>query len=56
MAKNNYSLISSLQLAKICGVSDFIEAAERTGSAKMKEVAATLTEESNPVLIICELK
>lgn len=34
----------------------FIECAERSTSAKMKEVAATLTEESNPVLIKAKLK
>ncbi len=34
----------------------FIECAGRSTSAKMKEVAATLTEESNPVLIKATLK
>ena len=35
---------------------DFIEYAEVSNSAKMKEVAATLTEESNPVLVVVTLK
>ena len=35
---------------------DFIEYAEISSSAKMKEVAASLTEESNPVLVIVTLK
>lgn len=35
---------------------DFIEYAEISNSAKMKEVAATLTEESNPVMVIVTLK
>jgi hypothetical protein len=34
----------------------FIEAAEKSNSPKMKEVAATLTEESNPVVVEVELK
>ena len=34
----------------------FIECAERSTSDKMKAVAATLTEESNPVLVIATLK
>ena len=52
----NPSAIADGKMYQIVEAADFIEAAERTGSAKMKEVAATLTEESNPVLIICELK
>ena len=35
---------------------DFIEFAEISSSAKMKEVSASLTEESNPVLVIVTLK
>ncbi|MBE6229770.1 MAG: hypothetical protein E7119_04165 [Bacteroidales bacterium] len=35
---------------------DFIEFAERSNSAKIKEVAAGITEESNPVLVIGTLK
>ena len=35
---------------------DFIEYAEISSSAKMKEVAATLTDESNPVMVIVTLK
>lgn len=34
----------------------FIECAERSNSAKMKAVAATLTDESNPVLVKAILK
>ncbi|MBR5856809.1 MAG: 6-bladed beta-propeller, partial [Bacteroidales bacterium] len=35
---------------------DFIEYAEISNSAKMKEVAATLTEESNPVMVVVMLR
>ena len=35
---------------------DFIEYAEISSSAKMKEVAATLTDESNPVMVVVTLK
>lgn len=34
----------------------FIEAAAKSSSAKMKEVAATLNEESNPVVVVATLK
>ena len=34
----------------------FMEFAEQSSSAKMKEVAATLNEDSNPVLVIVKLK
>ena len=34
----------------------FIESAERSTSDKMKEVAATLTEDSNPILVKAILK
>ncbi len=34
----------------------FMDAAELSNSARMKEVAATLTEESNPVLVVATLK
>lgn len=35
---------------------DFIDIAQRSNSSKIKEVAAELTEESNPVLVIATLK
>ena len=35
---------------------DFIEYAQKSNSQKMKEVAATLTEESNPVMVVATLK
>ena len=34
----------------------FIEAAAKSNSQKMKQVAATLTEESNPVIVVATLK
>ena len=42
-----YQLVSSIK---------FMDAADACGSAKMKAVAATLTEESNPVLVVATLK
>ena len=42
-----YQLVSAIK---------FIDAANASNSAKMKEVAATLTEESNPVLVVATLK
>ena len=42
-----YQLVSAIK---------FMDAAQACGSAKMKEVAATLTEESNPVLVVATLK
>ena len=35
---------------------DFIEYAQKSNSQKMKQVAATLTEESNPVVVVATLK
>ena len=35
---------------------DFIEYAQKSNSQKMKQVAATLTEESNPVMVVATLK
>jgi len=35
---------------------DFIEYAQKGNSQKMKQVAATLTEESNPVMVVATLK
>ena len=35
---------------------DFIDYAEKSGSEEMKRVAATLNEESNPVLVMATLK
>ena len=34
----------------------FIKEAEKSNSQKMKDVAATLTEESNPVIVVATLK
>ena len=34
----------------------FIEEAEKSNSQKMKDVAATLTDESNPVIVVATLK
>ena len=38
------------------GATDFISYAEKSNSPKMKEAAAKLTEDSNPVLIVVTLK
>ena len=43
-------------LYKFVDAADFIKMASVSSSAKMKEIAATLTEESNPVLVKVELK
>ncbi len=42
-----YQLVDAIQ---------FMDIAEKSSSQKMKEVAATLTEESNPVLVVATLK
>ena len=42
-----YQLVDAIQ---------FLDIAEKSSSQKMKEVAATLTEESNPVLVVVTLK
>ena len=43
-------------LYKFVDAADFIKMASVSSSVKMKEIAATLTEESNPVLVKVELK
>ena len=50
------SAIANGKMYQIVDAADFIDAAELTESEKMMDVAATLTEESNPVLIVCTLK
>ncbi|MBE6229994.1 MAG: 6-bladed beta-propeller [Bacteroidales bacterium] len=50
------SAIANGKMYQIVDAADFIDAAEMTESKKMMEVAATITEESNPVLIVCTLK
>ncbi len=47
---------SNGKLYQIVNAIDFMDAAENSGSEEMKKVAATLTEESNPVLIAATLK
>ena len=47
---------SNGKLYQIVSAIDFIDAAEMSNSAEMKKVAANLTEESNPVLIVATLK
>ena len=44
------------KLYQVIEAIDFIDFADRSNSAKMKAVAATLTEESNPVLVVATLK
>lgn len=41
---------------QIIDATDFIDYAEKSSSAKMKAVAAELTEESNPVIVVATLK
>ncbi len=48
--------IDGNRLYQTINADDFIEIAAASNSAKMKEVAATLTEESNPVLVVVALK
>ena len=43
-------------LYRFVEASDFIEMASKSTSSKMKEVAATITEESNPILVKVTLK
>ncbi|MBR4882460.1 MAG: hypothetical protein IKU18_01140, partial [Bacteroidales bacterium] len=47
---------SNGKLYQIVNAIDFMDAAENSSSEEMKKVAATLTEESNPVLIAATLK
>ena len=44
------------KMYQIIDAIDFIEMAEKSTSARMKEVAAQLTEESNPVVVEVTLK
>ena len=44
------------KLYKFVSAQEFIFMASKSSSAKMKEVAAKLTEESNPVLVVVTLK
>ena len=44
------------KLYQVIEAIDFIDFADRSNSAKMKAVAETLTEESNPVLVVATLK
>ena len=44
------------KMYQMLDATDFISYAEKSNSLKMKETAAKLTEESNPVLIVATLK
>ena len=44
------------KMYQIIAADKFIEYATKSNSPKMKEIAATLTEESNPVLVVATLK
>ena len=44
------------KMYRIVSADLFIEEAEKSNSQKMKDVAATLTEESNPVIVVATLK
>lgn len=48
--------VSNGKMYQMIDAIDFIELAEKSSSDKMKEVAATLNEESNPVLVVAKLK
>lgn len=50
------SAIGNGKMYQLVSAIKFMDAAEACGSAKMKAVAATLTEESNPVLVVATLK
>ena len=52
----NPSYTDGKKMYQIVSAADFIKMASVSSSAKMKEIAATLTEESNPVLVKVELK
>ena len=44
------------KMYQFINAADFIELAERHNVPRMKEIAATLTEESNPVMVVATLK
>lgn len=48
--------VSGNKMFRLIDAEEFIESAARSKSDKMKEVAATLNEESNPVLVVVTLK
>lgn len=48
--------IEGNKMYQIVSADLFIEAAAKSNSQKMKQVAATLTEESNPVIVVATLK
>ena len=50
------SSIVDNKMYQIVDAITFMELAEKSNSQKMKEVAASLTEESNPVIIEVQLK
>ena len=50
------SLVKDGKMYQLVNAIDFIEMAEKSTSARMKEVAAQLTEESNPVVVEVTLK
>jgi hypothetical protein len=41
---------------QLIGAEDFVELASSSGSARVKEIAAGLNAESNPVLMVVTLK
>ncbi len=50
------SYIRGDKMYQLIGADEFVELAEACGSAKVKEIAAGLTPESNPVLVVATLK
>lgn len=48
--------ISGNKMFRLVDADEFIESAAQSKSDRMKEIAATLTEESNPVLVVVTLK
>ena len=48
--------ISGNRMFRLIDADEFIESAAQCKSDRMKEIAATLTEESNPVLVVVTLK
>ena len=50
------SVVKDGKMYQLVNAIDFIEMAEKSTSARMKEVAAQLTEESNPVVVEVTLK
>ena len=49
-------MIEGNKMIQFISAIDFIEMSKTYTSARMKEVAATLTEESNPVMVVATLK